>query len=266
MVYYLNRGFIAEQALRDIFDKYFRQLRFSSLYENFHLSVTNEHPFARLIASEDGENAADLFPSIIVTTQADSKVAEFSDLSERCQIVELDADDIDEICATKRIKTYIDNEGNEQTVTKNGSVQYENIAGYCTVTDDNAIDEIKAYIAENENIKGVQYTASRRDRISVEVWCDNAQLKNEIYEQLRLFITASLNDVLHEKYRMFSPAVFTKSVTGERSNNYNFDFDVTLYGGHISFDIDYAVAQLILDTEAEDVKDIELKAVNHVYG
>ena len=104
----------------------------------------------------------------------------------------------------------------------------------------------------------------RKDTLGFEVWAENAQLKNEIYEQLRLFITGNLSHLLEEKYPFFDIALFDNTIVGHRSNNYNFDFDVALSGAHIALDVNYCVEQIVLNTELTKVsKEIITEALNY---
>ncbi|MBO4726981.1 MAG: hypothetical protein J5631_00995, partial [Spirochaetaceae bacterium] len=79
MYVYLNRGLILEQAICSLLHDYIDTLNLSNLYKNYHIDVTTEHPFAELFEHE-GKNAADTFPSIVVTTQEDRKTPELSEM------------------------------------------------------------------------------------------------------------------------------------------------------------------------------------------
>ena len=64
---------------------------------------------------------------------------------------------------------------------------------------------------------------------------------------------------------MFDCAIFGNRIHGERSSNYNFDFDVMLSGSHLTFSVDYNVSQIILDTEIENITtEIFWEVINHV--
>ena len=265
MLYYLNRGFIIEQALADLIQRYFHRLRLDKVYDNFHLSVTNDHPFAHLLIDSDSTTAADTFPSIVITTQTDSKINEFQNLPEQYMKVQLTADDLDQICYHKRTRTYINEDGEEVVYKKrDGSTVEENVPGYCIVTDEETINKLKEYATENEYVPGISYSTRKRDKISIEIWAENNQLKNELYEQLRLYISTTLNNDLDKVYPIFDSAIFGHSINGERSNNYNFDFDTVLYGSHITFDVDYNIGQIIIDTESKDFNSLEWEVINHV--
>jgi len=263
MIYYLNRGFIAEQAIADLINKYLDKLRIDEVYQNFHVSVTNDHPFAHLIFHDKADNTADSFPAVVVTTMNDNKLPEFNNVPAQLSQVILNSSDIDVVCKNERQKMKIVN-GVEVPVTKKGQPVFEQIPGYCIVTDKNAIDELKKIADEQNGVYGLQLNTRKRDAISIEIWCENNQLKNELYEQLRLYLSLGFERDLYREYKIFDPAVFEHTVHGERSNNYNMDFDVILYGSHLTFDIDYNVAQIIIDTEIEPEKKIEVEVENYV--
>lgn len=265
MIYYLNRGFIAEQAIADLLQSYFHKLNLDKVYENFHITITNNHPFAHLILHDSAENTSDLFPSIVVTTMNDSKVGEFQNVP--CQIskIQLTKDDLIAITSNKRKKTkFVD--GEEVTVTnKKGEYVYEVIPGYCCIMDDDSLAALEEKAEKDGYVYGIQLVSRKKDRISVEIWAENNQLKNELYEQLRLYLTTSFSKVLSESYPIFDPVVFDGSVSGERSNNYNFDFDLMLYGSHLTFDLDYNIGQIIIDTDLSSIEgEIIPEVINHV--
>ena len=52
MIYYLNLGFVLEQALVDVTKTYIERLHLDSVYNNFHISVVNEHPFAHMMIED----------------------------------------------------------------------------------------------------------------------------------------------------------------------------------------------------------------------
>lgn len=271
MIYYLNMGFIAEQALRDVVATYLDRLQLDDVYANYHISVVNEHPFAHMIL-EDNPRCADSFPSIIISTESDSKSGDLMNVPPQYSGIGLTSKDIDELIEnTKRIKTKINEKGEVVPVVKKGVVQKEVIPGYVFVTDEITINNIKE-IADSRTqgetegmIYGVKSNTRRKDRISVEIWADNNQLKNELYEHLRLLFSSTLDYVIQEKYKMFDPAIFDGTVQGQRSSNFNFDFDTLLFGSHIAFDIEYNVAQIILDSEINNIsKDLIVEVINHV--
>ena len=254
MLCYLNRGLILEQAICSLIRDYFDTLHLENKYQNFHIAVTTEHPFARLYI-QDGLNAADSFPCVVVTTQEDRKPAEFDDLApNEVAGIGINLNDLEEI--TKTTETYYN---------KKGALKKRDIPGLCTVVDEKTLEAVKETIQKQNYCYGYSIRTRRKDNISIEIWAENVQLKNEIYEQLRLFVTSNLRHILTDKYPFFDIAIFDNTVIGHRSNNYNFDFDVALSGGHISFDVNYCVEQIVLNTELTDVsKEIITEALNNV--
>ncbi len=239
MLCYLNRGLILEQAICAIIHDYFSALNLESKYKNFRVNVTTEHPFAKLYLY-DGLSASDSFPSVVVTTQEDSKPTELDGLAPHAQFVELTADDVKEITSG-------------------------DLPGLCTVVDDATLAAINEAIERQGSIAGLSIRERRKDTMSIEIWAENIQLKNEIYEQLRLFVTGNLRHILADLYPFFDIAIFDGMVTGRRSNNFNYDFDVLLAGAHIGFDANYCVEQIVLDTEKAHIKkELIIRGRNHV--
>jgi hypothetical protein len=129
----------------------------------------------------------------------------------------------------------------------------------------------------DKRIYGATAFIRRHDRISIEIWAENPQLKNELYELIRLFVCGFMKDYLAELYKEFfrelmedseSPlVVFDSSVRGQRSNNFNVDFGIELCGAHITFEADYIIEQSIIDTEIVEINDnLLLEVINHVEG
>lgn len=265
MIAYINRGFIAEQSLADILRRYFDRLNFDELYNNFHLTITNDHPFAHLIIHPDSANTADVFPSIVITTQSDEKVPDMSNMVQQITPMEYDAADIDSFMKYKREKFIIDEESGEIKYIKDkqGNQVYEPIPGYCLVIDDKKCQKLKE-ISEEHPLYGISISTRRRDHISVEIWAENNQLKNELYEHLKLFFEGHFINALNEFYRPFNPVVLGSTIRGERSNNFNLDFDMALYGANITFDIDYNVEQIVIDTDIEKPEEIVTEVINRV--
>lgn len=271
MIYYLNLGFVLEQALQDILKRYIDRQRFDEIYGNFHISVVNEHPFAHLIIDNHAK-AQDSFPSIVVTTQSDSKPSELANVPPQITGIGLTSKDLDELIErSRRNKTKINEFGEVVPVKKNGDVVKERVPGFILVYDPTTIKTLKdiadsrATETEAGYVYGIKSETRRRDRVSIEIWAENNQLKNELYEHIRLLLSSTMNQILNENYSMFSPSIFDNSVSGERSSNYNFDFDCLLCGSHITFEVDYNVCQIILDTNVENTNyDLITEVINDV--
>ena len=270
MIYYLNFGFIAEQAIAEVVKNYIDRLKLDEIYSNFHISVTNIHPFAHMIIDSNAR-ANDLFPSVVVTSQTENKPSDLVNVPPQTYAIGWTSEDIDDILSlTKRTKTKLNENGEFIEVVKNGEAVKENIPGLVCTVDDDSIAKLKEIAdsrtseTETGNVYGIKVDTRRRDHISVEIWSENNQLKNELFEHLRILFTSSLNMILREKFKIFDTNVFDNSVNGERSSNYNFDFDVILNGSHITFEIDYTVSQIIFDTSVTNINEIVTEVKNHV--
>nr|DAU31843.1 MAG TPA: hypothetical protein [Bacteriophage sp.] len=271
MVYYLNFGFVLEQAVADIIRRYFDRQKFDDVYGNFHISVVNEHPFAHMII-ENNPRCADNFPAVVVTSQSDSKTAELSNLPQQCSAVGYTSEDLNRLfdCAYRN-KKKMNSDGEFVDVIKKGVVQKERIPGFILVYDEETINRLKE-IADSRNkddVKGMVYgfeiTARKTDRVSIEIWSENNELKNELYEHIRLLLSGTMPVLLKEMYGIFNPVLFDKTVNGERSSNFNFDFDTLLCGSHIAFEVDYDIAQIVLDTDLNDInREVITEVINHV--
>ena len=249
MLCYLNRGLILEQAVCFLLKDYFDTLHLESAYSNFHIDVSTEHPFAQLLEHE-GLNAADTFPAIVVTTQEDRKTQALSEMRPQLSAVGIDGADLEEITRTSEAR---------------GGGGAREIPGICTVVDEDTLEAVGGAIEKRGFCYGWSVRTRRTETLGIEIWATNNQLKNELYEQVRLFVTGFMPALLQSRYPFFDIAVMDGSVTGHRSNNYNFQFDVALSGSHISFDANYCVEQILLDTELEEIStEIITEAKNYV--
>ena len=271
MIYYLNLGFIVEQALCDVVKRYIDRQQFDDVYGNFHINVTNEHPFAHMLIDKNSR-CADNFPSIVITSQTDNKPGDLMNMNPQYHGIGFTSSEIDELInLAYRKKTRINDQGEIEYVKKNGEYILEKIPGYVFVHDSASIQRLKDVAdsrteGETEGmVYGIKTNAKRRDKISVEIWCENNQLKNEIYEHLRILFTTTIEEVMCEMYEIFDPVIFDNSVSGERSSNYNYDFDTILCGSHITFEVDYSVSQILLDTSINNLTpNLILEVINHV--
>lgn len=255
--YYLNRGIILEQVIVSLIHDYLDAIDADNLYSNFHIEATNSHPFASLYL-HNNKRAADCFPAIIVATAADDKTPDLADLKAWITPVEFSAADIDDWASNTYDADFTDTNGHTVKAGKK-------IPGLCAVTSKDVIKELKKIVQRKGTARGHRIEMRRTDRISIEIWADNEQVKNEVYEILRLFVAGDLRHILAEKYNFFDPLIDDGSVHGQRSNNYNMDFDIPLSGAMISFEVNYLIAQVVFDTsEARVVNDIEAEARNYV--
>jgi hypothetical protein len=243
MLCYLNRGIILEQAIVDLIHKYLETLKINEIYSQSHIHATLNHPFAYLF-KEDGDKAADHFPTVVISTYQDDKDPELNVLRPQTQgaelsLVEYTGEDIDKI-----LDIY------EPELVDGKKVK---LPGVCAVAADETIKAILARLETKECIYGYSLRAYRQDRISIEIWAENIQVKNELYEQLRLFVLGDLRNKLTEKYKFFDPKIDDDTVRGERSGVFNIDFGIILAGANIQFDVTYVIEQNVMDTEGYEI-------------
>jgi len=253
MIFFLNRGLILEQEIVKALKKYFSIIDVSGYYRNHTVVVTNEHPFARMLLSESPDkDAASLFPVVVVATESDDKPGQLASLTD-FDFLTLEPDDIAE-----------GEGGGPSPIEK----RYE------MMTPKKMAELRKAMDArEDKRIFGTSHFIRRRDNVSIEIWAENPQLKNELYELIRLFACGFMREYLAELYKGFfgelgegqSPlAIFDASVRGQRSNNFNVDFGIELHGAHIAFEADYIIEQSVIDTDLVDTDNLLVEVINHV--
>jgi hypothetical protein len=256
MIFFLNRGLILEQEIVKALKGYFTITGVPEFYENFTVSVTNRHPFARMAISDMPEkDAASIFPVVVVATEDDSKPPDLTN-----------AVDWDEFFIEPA-----DIEAKKDGGPSDVEARYMMMTPAKMSALREAMDARK-----DKRIFGVTQFIRRRDHISIEIWAENPQLKNELYELIRLFVCGFMKDYLAELYKKFFKeldeeegplVIFDSSVRGQRSNNFNVDFGIELSGAQITFDADYVIEQSVIDTEAGDINgNLLLEVINHVKG
>jgi len=253
MIFFLNRGLILEQEIVKALKKYFSIIDVPGYYRNHTVVVTNEHPFARMQLPEfPDKDAASLFPVVVVATESDRKPDQLASLTD-FDFLTLEPGDITE-----------GDGGDPSPIEK----RYE------MMTPKKMAELRKAMeTREDKRIFGTSHFIRRRDNVSIEIWAENPQLKNEIYELIRLFVCGFMREYLAELYKGFfgelgegqSPlAIFDASVRGQRSNNFNVDFGIELHGAHITFEADYIIEQSVIDTDLVDTDNLLMEVINHV--
>jgi hypothetical protein len=245
MIYFLNKGLILEQVIARALKDYFSVSGANDFYKNVSLNITNKHPFAKLALDmiNGAKSDTSLFPAIIVATESDGKPGELEGLVD-VSGVELTIGDI--------------------TPRENGKSPLEE-KGYMMMTAEK-LAEIKAAIEKNGRVYGISNFIRRGDHIAVEIWAENVQLKNELYELVRLFICGWMRESLEKTQEEHGLTIFDRTVNGQRSNNFNVDFGVDLSGAMITFDADYIIEQTVIDTDLADGNIDIMEVINHVKG
>ena len=265
MIFFLNRGLILEQEVVKALKKYFDLAGVPEYFKNFTVNITNEHPFAKMYLSETPQTAAvSLFPVVVVATESDSKPGELTQLVDSADNTIIEPDDLLPPKIDPSVAAPVDTRSAIER-------RYDMITPQVLKRLQTAMDERK-----DKRIFGTSLFIRRRENISIEIWAENPQLKNELYELVRLFVCGFMRDYLTDLYKGYfnelddsesSPlTIFDSSVRGQRSNNFNLEFGIELCGGQITFEADYVIEQTVIDTEIVDAENILLEVINHVKG
>jgi hypothetical protein len=246
MIFFLNKGLILEQVIVKALQDYFNTVGIAGFYKNVTVSVTNKHPFARLLRNSiNGEKPqASLFPAVVVATLDDEKPGELSGLVET-GLTELTPEDVN-----------APEPGAKSPLEESG----------CMMMTPEKYAAIRGAVNENGRVYGVSCKIHRQDRISIEIWAENIQLKNELYEAVRLFVCGWMRESLEKLYEENGFALFDETVHGQRSNNANVDFGIALWGAYITFEADYTIEQIVIDTDLSDGNIDFMEVINHVKG
>jgi hypothetical protein len=246
MIYYLNKGLILEQVIVKALQDYFNTMGIPEFYKGVTVNITNKHPFAQLLlnAAKGAQFNSSLFPSIVVATESDGKPGELDNLVDANGFA-LEPSDFES--------------------PEIGGKSPLEAKDYMMMTPQK-IEAIRAAVNEKGRVYGISYPIRRQDKIAIEIWAENIQLKNELYEYIRLFVCGFMKNSLEALYEENGLTIFDKTVRGQRSNNFNEDFGVVLAGALITFEADYIIEQSVIDTELVDGKIDFMEVINHVEG
>jgi len=232
-MYFLNKGLIFEQEFVKELRNYFNSLDIDKMFPGVTLNITNEHPFMQSLDNQGPSNAPSLFPAIVVASESDRHVptGKFIEV-ERLTI---EPQDVDQIIPS----------------------------GY--MIEEETVERIRGEFKDREEKKlyGASYTVRRSERISIQIWAINVQLKNYLYEMLELFIHGGLHERMMDFRKNQNLVIFDDTVTGQRSGTYSLAFGMTLAGANIVFDADYMIEQTFIDTELIKLNDPVYVEVKH---
>jgi hypothetical protein len=248
MIFFLNKGLILEQIIIKALQDYFKTVGIADFYKGVTISVTNKHPFARLLLNSINgtKPQASLFPAIVVATLDDEKPGELADLIE--------------IGDAEFTPDYV-NPPEENPEEKSPMEK----AGFMMMTQAK-YQAIRDAVNQKGRVYGISAKVHRQDRIAIEIWAENIQLKNELYEAVRLFVCGYMKEALEELYEENGLTFFDDTVRGQRSNNFNGEFGIELWGSYITFEVDYTIGQTVIDTDLVDENIDFMEVINHVKG
>lgn len=237
MIYVITFCPDVEKTLLQEMRKYFAdEIHFSSLYPNYpNLRIDLTHPFAYLMDKEINGSSipSDLFPSITIVVTNDTKPVELKPILHTKKITIAEINDI------------------------------ENNPDLYQMADPD-LQALKSLIQADEYKWSEGAGTIRRAAISVEVWADNPELKNKIYDLVYAFFVSKKRYEINENYDI---KLFEEQLSGQRSGNYNLDFGKIYYGGMINISADYPLNQYFVDTTIATVTGVyhtheEVKAQN----
>jgi hypothetical protein len=217
-MYFLNKGLVFEEAVRDALTKYFSCLDIDKMFPNHTLNITNEHPFAQFLDNKSNDNGASLFPAVVITSETDVHAPPGGHFHETERLI-LEPADVDKL------------------------IDY----GY--LIEPETVEKIRNEFSGRDKLYGFTHIIRRSERISIQIWAENIKLKNYLYEMIRLFITGGLHESMEEYRTKNNLVIFDETVTGQRSGTYSDAYGVTLAGANIVFDADYIIEQSFIDSE-----------------
>jgi hypothetical protein len=220
---------IEQILVKELRNYFHNDIRWGALYANYQkIRISPIHPFAYLIdqAMNGAKVPVDLFPSITVVEDTGSKTISLGILKKEAKITQ---SELDHIAANPDLYVISDTDFQalQTLITQH---EYEYAEGCATV---------------------------RNGSVSIEIWADNDELKRKIIDLVAAFVMGVKRYHINESYNI---KIQEESVNINRSGNYNFDFGKMLYGGTVTFNADYSLAQYFIDSEIE-----EIEAIIHTY-
>ncbi|GMO51919.1 MAG: hypothetical protein Pg6C_17020 [Treponemataceae bacterium] len=187
MIFYLNRGLILEQEIVKALKAYFAACDVDDYYKNFSVNITNQHPFARLTldAVNKKQPNMSLFPAIIVATESEYEPPGLEGMLDNDESVTMEPSDIPLLKDRYSMMTDSKIARLQSEMERNGGKLY----GFST---------------------GIR----RHDELSIEIWAENVQLKNELYELTRLFIGGGLCAYFGRLYENYTLGIFDHTLRG----------------------------------------------------
>lgn len=220
MKYIMTKIPIVEDALVSAFGAYLKELRFGEMYP-YHkgVNISNDHPFEKLLDNQDG--VSHLFPSITIVSSNDN---ESSGMAKGWQATTLERGNLDGI------------DPKEWYLAKS------------------ALSQLQGSLDEKGFLYGLQHSTVWRDSTTFEIWTENIQVKNDIYNLVMAFLTGPKVLELHTQYGF---VIHSNTIQGQRSGYYNYDFGRVLYGGRVTLAVEYNVLQAAYDTDVSSLAELE---------
>ena len=221
MKFILTKIPVSEDILVKAIRDYLRAMRFGEMYPHHaNVNVSNDHPFERLLDTEGA--APDLFPAITVVASSDGEAPGMGK-----------------------------NWTTETLLPADVPADFD-AAGWFLA--DSAAADLRTALATFGQVFGLSHSTTWRDSVSIEIWTENLQVKNDLYTLIHGFLVGPHALDLKRDQGL---TIFSGQVQGQRSGYYNFDFGRVLYGARISFQADYSVIQSVYDSDIRTIADIE---------
>lgn len=222
MIYIMTKIPVVETDLVKDFTEYLKTLRFAEQFP-FHqgITVSNDHPFESLL---NGDASGNILPYVTIVSSNDG---EAPNMAKGWKTTRLDRGDLDAI---------------------NPSDWY---------MAESARTEVISVLNSKGSLYGLQHSTVWRDSTSFEIWAENIQVKNDLYNMVLGYLTGPKVLRLHQTHDF---VIQSDTIRGQRSGYYNMDFGRTLYGCKIDLHVDYPIIQAVYDTEISTLNEL-----NHSY-
>lgn len=211
MIFIMTKIPTVENILVTEIKQYLKTIRFSEQYPHHKgITVSNDHPFEALLS---GDSSGNLFPYVTIVSSNDGETPGMPKSWQAAELVKEDISAID---------------------------PYEWYMSESEKTD------MLSYFDARDKLFGVQHSTSWRDSTSFEIWSENMQVKNDLYNLIIGYLTGPHVVGLHQTHGF---VIHSDSIRGQRSGYYNMDFGRTLYGCKIDLQVDYPIVQAVYDGE-----------------
>lgn len=232
MKFVLTKMPTVEDVLCTAFKAYLGDVRWGEYQPNFrNVNVSNDHPFEELVGNiNNTEPRPNLFPSVTILSSNDGEVP---GMGKGWRPVFLEKTDL---------------------VGMNPLLWY---------TSQSVLTDLTEIFKTQNQVFGLQHHTMWRDSVSIELWTENIQVKNELYNLAMAFLQGPKMLQLKIDHDI---TIHSNSIQGQRSGYYNFDFGRVLYGGRLAFTADYKVLQAVYDSDIESLAEIEHSYREVIHG
>lgn len=219
---------IEDVVISDLSEHLFNIVKFKEIFPNFgNVNITGVHPFAYLIDQEINKKPVPkgIFPSVTIVDDTDQKDTDDTSPAIRKDI-KITSAEVNDMIANR--KNY--------------------------VISDEAVMALKELTENDGEVWSEGHVRRRTHNMVGEIWSFNKKVKDKLYELIINYLCGVGRFSLHDNYDI---VIHERTVNGQKSGSYNYDFGRIAYIGIIRFNAVTVNAEYIIDTEIKTLSGIK---------